>query len=131
MPKNILQFVLSLSLGLALLTPSTVMASHRDNEPTELESGIKGKVKTVVCETNRRCTRIDCDDEYVSATLIIRNSAGQEVTRVTSSDNGRFEVGLVPGTYTLAAESGKGMFPNQVTVEEDDFERVKFFINQD
>ncbi|NEO46735.1 MAG: carboxypeptidase regulatory-like domain-containing protein [Moorea sp. SIO4A3] len=51
-----------------------------------------------------------CEDQPVeSAVLIVRDSEGQEVTRVTSDANGQFSVQLQPGRYYLEPMPVQGL----------------------
>lgn len=47
-----------------------------------------------------------CPDEPYQAWIPIRTAAGTLVTRVRSGEDGRFRVGLRPGSYVLDPESG-------------------------
>lgn len=42
-----------------------------------------------------------CPDRPFAATLLIRDSQGREVCAVSSGEDGRFQVGLPPGSYEL------------------------------
>lgn len=47
-----------------------------------------------------------CPDLPYQAWIVIRGSDGGRVTRIRSDEDGRFRVGLRPGTYVLDPESG-------------------------
>ena len=52
-----------------------------------------------------------CPDQPFAATLIIRDSQGLELCTVSSGDDGRFLVGLPPGSYELIPLTGPGGLP--------------------
>lgn len=47
-----------------------------------------------------------CPDLPYQAWIVLRRSDGCRVTRVRSDENGRFRVGLRPGSYVLDPQSG-------------------------
>ncbi|MDH3269690.1 MAG: hypothetical protein OEN56_00065 [Gemmatimonadota bacterium] len=47
-----------------------------------------------------------CPDEPHQARVLIRTSGGQRVTEFSTGEDGRFKVGLKPGSYTLVPEPG-------------------------
>jgi hypothetical protein len=47
-----------------------------------------------------------CPDHPFAATLIVRDSQGREVCAVSSGEDGRFQVGLPPGSYELVPLTG-------------------------
>ena len=47
-----------------------------------------------------------CPDRPYEASVVVRNANGDTVTRVRSGVDGRFTVGLRPGTYVLVPEDG-------------------------
>ena len=51
-----------------------------------------------------------CPDTPYEAWISVRTTGGVLVTRVRSDEEGRFRVGLRPGSYTLDPES-EGQFP--------------------
>jgi hypothetical protein len=52
-----------------------------------------------------------CPDHPFAATLIIRDSQGRELCAVSSGEDGRFLVGLPPGSYELVPLTGPGGLP--------------------
>jgi hypothetical protein len=52
-----------------------------------------------------------CPDQPFAATLIIRDSQGRELCAVSSGEDGRFLVGLPPGSYELIPLTGLGGLP--------------------
>lgn len=47
-----------------------------------------------------------CSDRPFEATIEVQSTGGARITRVRSGTDGRFRVGLRPGTYRLVPESG-------------------------
>lgn len=47
-----------------------------------------------------------CPDLPYQAWIVVRDAGGGHVTRIRSGEDGRFRVGLRPGRYVLAPESG-------------------------
>ena len=71
-------------------------------------SGIRGSVllgPTCPGPVDPSATQQPCVTPY-SAQLAILDEDGKVVTRVTSGADGRFQVDLVPGEYTLAPQNG-------------------------
>ena len=67
--------------------------------PTPVQSGIRGIVHLgPMCEDATR--RSPCIEPY-SANLVILDASDEVVARVTSGPDGRFEVTLPPGVYTI------------------------------
>jgi hypothetical protein len=52
-----------------------------------------------------------CPDQPFAATLIIRDSQGRELCAVSSGEDGRFFVGLPPGSFELIPLTGPGGLP--------------------
>ena len=52
-----------------------------------------------------------CPDHPFAATLIIRDSQGRELCAVSSGEDGRFLVGLPPGSYEVVPLAGSGGLP--------------------
>jgi hypothetical protein len=52
-----------------------------------------------------------CPDHPFAATLIIRDSQGRELCAVSSGEDGRFLVGLPPGSYEVVPFAGSGGLP--------------------
>ena len=52
-----------------------------------------------------------CPDRPFAATLIIRDSQGRELCAASSGEDGRFLVGLPPGSYELVPLTGPGGLP--------------------
>jgi hypothetical protein len=47
-----------------------------------------------------------CPDQPFAATLLIRDSQGRELCSVASGEDGRFQVGLPPGSYEAVPLAG-------------------------
>ncbi len=68
------------------------------------ESGIRGLVTIgPMCPVVQK--DVPCPDSPFSATIVVEDGAGSEITRVRSGDADIFEVSLDPGSYTLVPES--------------------------
>jgi len=48
-----------------------------------------------------------CPDLPYQAWIVVRGDGGEVVTRIQSGEDGRFRVGLRPGSYLLDPESGE------------------------
>lgn len=71
---------------------------------TEGTSGIQGMVTIgPMCPVMQK--GVSCPDLPFSATIVVEDGAGSEITRVKSGDDGVFEVSLDPGSYNLVPES--------------------------
>lgn len=96
-----------------------------------LDSGIRGFVQLgPTCPVQTR--DVPCTTPYV-AVLVILDMNDSEVARVTSGEDGRFEVLLAPGQYTIAPTPGGDPLPSAppqaVSVVEASFTEVE--INYD
>ena len=79
----------------AILEPETTPTPA----PTPILSGIRGLVNLgPTCENATRAS--PCVEPY-SADLVILDAQDLVVARVTSGPDGRFEVALAPGVYTI------------------------------
>ncbi len=75
-----------------------------------LDSGIRGFVQLgPTCPVETR--DVPCTTPYV-AVLVILDRDQREVARVTSGEDGRFEVFLAPGEYTIAPTPGGDPLPS-------------------
>ena len=87
--------IVSLGLGLALF-----VAGCGPSPATPLNSGIQGIVQVgPTCPVER--INSPCPPRPMAATVVVRNNQGADITRFQSGADGRFKVGLAPGTYTL------------------------------
>jgi hypothetical protein len=68
-------------------------------------SGVRGSVLICPGAPDPESTAQPCDTPY-KAQLAILDSDNNVVTRVTSGDDGRFQLDLAPGVYTLAPQNG-------------------------
>lgn len=68
-------------------------------------SGIRGSVLICPGPPDPEATAQPCDAPY-KAQLAVLDGDGNVVTRVTSGDDGRFQLDLAPGEYTLAPQNG-------------------------
>jgi hypothetical protein len=87
------RIVICIGLGLALTGCGTA-------RPAQPGTGIQGTVQVgPTCPVER--INSPCPPRYLSATVVVRDGAGREVTRVHSSNDGRFKVDMPAGSYTL------------------------------
>jgi hypothetical protein len=68
-------------------------------------SGVRGSVLICPGPPEPEATAEPCTTPY-RAQLAILDGDGNVVTRVTSGDDGRFQVDLAPGEYALAPQNG-------------------------
>jgi hypothetical protein len=91
-------------------------------------SGVSGTVMVSAnCGTVPEPPSDTCDNKPYQATIIVKNVAGAEVTRVTSDISGIFQMTLVPGEYILHPVSGDPEPHAQdipITVEANKFSKV-------
>jgi hypothetical protein len=87
-----------------------------DTQPPR-DSGIRGYVTI-----GPQCPVVQedspCPDAPYAATIVIEDEDGDEVAGVTSGEDGRFEVGLDPGTYTLVPQQPNAGGPPQASEEQ-------------
>ncbi len=103
-------------------------AGSETPSPTVLDSGIRGIVLLgPVCPTDS-AESSPCLTPY-AANLVITDSDGNVVTRITSGSDGHFEVLLPPGDYVIQPDNGPdgnpSSIPQPVTVGPDEFEQVE------
>jgi hypothetical protein len=96
--------------------------------PTMLDSGIRGIVLLgPVCPVES-AEPSPCLTPY-AANLVITDSDGNVITRVSSGSDGHFEVLLPPGDYVIQPDNGPdgnpSSIPQPVTVGPDEFEEVE------
>ena len=93
--------------------------SDHPGGPPLIESGIRGLVTIgPICPVMQE--GVPCPDLPFSATIVVEDGAGSEITRVRSGDDGIFEVSLDPGSYVLVPQSpnpGAPPFASQQAVE--------------
>jgi hypothetical protein len=80
-------------------------AVDQPGQTTQLPSGLRGTVLLCPGPPDPESTAQPCDTPY-KAQLAILDGDGNVVTRVTSGDDGHFQVDLAPGEYTLAPQNG-------------------------
>jgi hypothetical protein len=91
-------------------------------------SGINGAVTYgPVCAVMPEPDEGQCSDKPYAATIIIRSTAGVDLTKVKSDENGVFQITLAPGDYVLHPVT-EGQYPTAgdvpVTVEANKFAKV-------
>ena len=94
-----------LIIGGPLLAALTFIAADCGGTTSTPNSGVEGVVTIgPVCPVERIDT--PCPDQPYQATIVVKDSNGDEVARTESGEDGRYRVSLAPGTYTLAPQSG-------------------------
>src|SRR5262249_35588871 len=105
-------WLLLLALGLAACGPE-VQSTIETPPPTALDSGIPGIVLLgPVCPTGGR-EASPCLTPY-AASLVITDSDGNVVTRISSGADGKFEVLLPPGDYVIQPDNGPDGNPSSI-----------------
>ena len=105
---------------LAFLTVVLWLAACGAAQAAPPGTGVRGTVEVgPTCPVER--INSPCPPQPLAATIVVRNPAGTEVTRVHSGADGHFQVDLNPGTYTLVGLTIGGSFlprpiPTTVTV---------------
>ncbi len=97
------------------------------------DSGIDGLVTIgPTCPVVQEDT--PCPDQPYQATIVVLEESGEEVTRVTSGEDGRFRLRLAPRSYTLVPQSpnaGAPPFASEVAVEVKEHEFAEVAIAYD
>jgi hypothetical protein len=94
------------AIGLAWLAVLAVACAPGEAGQTAAPpSGVRGSVLICPGPPDPESTAQPCDTPY-KAQLAILDGDGKVVTRVTSGDDGRFQLDLAPGEYTLAPQNG-------------------------
>lgn len=77
-------------------------------------TGVRGIVEVgPTCPVER--LNSPCASRPLAATVVFRDSAGREVTRVQAGADGRFTVDLLPGTYSvIGVNPGSAIFPRPI-----------------
>jgi hypothetical protein len=97
-----------------LASTGTACASARivDGSP----SGVRGTVLLgPLCPVQRQDS--PCPDRPIAAAVTATDASGKVVATAHSGQDGRFSLGLVPGSYVLAAASGQGIGGGGKTVD--------------
>ncbi len=99
--------VLAVAIALVLLATGCGDAQTGDqtDQTPNLPSGLRGTVLLCPGPPDPESTAQPCDTPY-KAQLAILDGDGKVVTKVTSGDDGRFQLDLAPGEYTLAPQNG-------------------------
>jgi hypothetical protein len=77
-------------------------------------TGIQGVVQAgPTCPVER--INSPCPPHPLAATIVVRDTAGHEVTRTHSGADGHFKVEVAPGTYTVVGLNiGSSMLPRPI-----------------
>jgi len=101
-----------LLIPLVALSLLALAATCGDEELPSTDTGVSGLVTI-----GPQCPVVQedspCPDAPYQATMVIEDEGGDELTRVTSAEDGRFEVALMPGSYTLVPQSPNAGAPPQ------------------
>jgi hypothetical protein len=89
---------------------------------TTLKSGVKGTTLVTVV-----CIKAPCPAQKTAANIAVTDANGKSTTTKANAE-GKFEVKLVPGTYTVSAigDSALTAPTQQVTVVKDSFTKITF-----
>jgi len=108
MTSRSLAAVLAVAITLVLLAAGCGPAQTGDqtgDQTPNLPSGLRGTVLLCPGPPDPESTAQPCDTPY-KAQLAVLDGDGKVVTKVTSGDDGRFQLDLAPGEYTLAPQNG-------------------------
>lgn len=101
--------VLAVAIGLLALVvgcgPAQGGGGEQTDQTPQLPSGVRGTVLLCPGPPDPESTAQPCDTPY-KAQIAILDGDGNVVTRVTSGDDGHFQLDLAPGEYTLAPQNG-------------------------
>jgi hypothetical protein len=85
-----------------------VLATCSLYSPTPRGSGIEGQVLLgPMCPVVQQGQA--CPDQPYQATLTVKNLNGLQIAQFQTDEEGRFQIPLVPGEYTLHPESPNGI----------------------
>ena len=98
---------LAVAIALVMLAAGCGPAQTGDqtDQTPNLPSGVRGTVLLCPGPPDPESTAQPCDTPY-KAQLAILDGDGKVVTKVTSGDDGHFQLDLAPGEYTLAPQNG-------------------------
>jgi hypothetical protein len=103
MRKQIASSIAGLGLLAASLIPFNTLGAGQHH------SGIAGEVFIYECPVVRPGE--NCDRPYETSITVVARG-GRLITRLTTDEEGRFEVFLRPGSYVLIPDgAGKGTYP--------------------
>ena len=114
------RLIVSCAVGLVIAACGTLAAQPG--------TGIQGTVEVgPTCPVER--INSPCPPHQLSATVVVRDGSGAEVTRFHTGADGRFNVDLAPGTYTLVGLTIGSSFlprpiPTSVTVTQGSYASV-------
>ena len=92
---------------LAIIAGVVVLAGCGAPQPSQVGTGIRGMVVVgPTCPVER--LNSPCPPHPLAATVVIRDRNDVEVARVASGSDGRFQVELAAGSYTLLGQPING-----------------------
>lgn len=109
--------------------PSCEFAACPNPSPvSSLQSGIEGMVTLgPTCPVQRLPPDPQCADRPYQATVKVETADGQSVTQFSTGNDGKFKLGLAPGSYVLVPLSNN-VYPRAktqaVTVERNKFTQI-------
>ena len=119
---------LAVCLAMLLAGCDAVLGPLDSPGPTPIHSGVRGIVLISPTCAVVRAAASPCIEPYV-AQLVILDSEGSVVSTVTSGSDGRFEIPLAPGDYTIQPVPGGEPLPNapavSVSVVDDSYTDVE------
>ena len=99
-----------------LLGLAAVALSACGTQPAKAGTGLQGTVTIAPTCPVQRVGGPACVAP-LAATISVRNTSGQEVSRFRSASDGTFKLDLAPGTYTLVGiSSGPAGLPRPIPV---------------
>jgi Carboxypeptidase regulatory-like domain len=88
--------------------------------PPSVTTGIAGTATAgPVCPVERPGDPACAPRPVAGAVVIIRAADGEEIARATTDEEGRYDVAIPPGRYTVEGASVEGLMGNPVEVDVD------------
>jgi hypothetical protein len=88
----------------SLVALVALAAACASDDSSDADSGVRGLVTIgPMCPVVQEDT--PCPDEPYEATIVVEDGSGDEVATAQSGADGRFELALAPGSYTLVPQS--------------------------
>ena len=131
MKALLLQLLIAVVLGAGLVAcqmtsppENQTAATGAKGESPTTQTGLKGHMMIAAPCPGPTLDDKPCPDQPLRASFEVLDSKNKVVARFQSDAEGRFEIALPPGTYTLIPEAGAPLFnprsqPQRVTVQTD------------